>query len=146
MTMRMTRRRLAALMCVVAIAVTASFALRAAPAGPAGQSFMTLAPGDTQELIGVTNAPLGQPAMLPSGDLLVTEKPGRIRIVSAAGKIGEPIAGVPAVDDRGQGGLLDVALAPDFAGFRSAVCRGERTATLDASLVRALRAALSAAS
>src|SRR5688500_4707870 len=42
---------------------------------------------------------------LPGGDLLVTEKPGRMRIVSAAGAIGEPISGVPAVDARGQGGL-----------------------------------------
>src|SRR5687768_2145049 len=56
---------------------------------------------------------------LPGGDLLVTEKPGRMRIVSAAGKVGEPIAGVPAVDERGQGGLLDVALSPTFASDRT---------------------------
>ena len=52
---------------------------------------------------------------LPNGDLLITEKPGRMRIVSAKGEIGEPIAGVPAVDARGQGGLLDAALSPGFA-------------------------------
>ena len=52
---------------------------------------------------------------LPDGDLLVTEKPGRLRIVSAKGKVGEPISGVPPVDARGQGGLLDVALSPSFA-------------------------------
>jgi glucose/arabinose dehydrogenase len=51
---------------------------------------------------------------LPGGDLLVTEKPGRLRIVSAAGELSQPIDGVPAVDDRGQGGLLDVALSPTF--------------------------------
>ena len=51
---------------------------------------------------------------LPGGDLLVTEKPGRIRIISRAGGVGEPIAGVPEVDDRGQGGLMDVALSPFF--------------------------------
>ncbi len=51
---------------------------------------------------------------LPGGDLLVTEKPGRLRIVSAAGAIGKPITGVPPVDARGQGGLLDVALSPTF--------------------------------
>ena len=51
---------------------------------------------------------------LPGGDLLVTEKPGRLRIVSATGETGQPIAGVPAVDARGQGGLLDVALSPAF--------------------------------
>ena len=52
---------------------------------------------------------------LPNGDLLVTEKPGRLRIVSAAGIVGEPIAGLPAVASDGQGGLLDVALSPTFA-------------------------------
>ncbi|RPJ57066.1 MAG: PQQ-dependent sugar dehydrogenase [Acidobacteria bacterium] len=52
---------------------------------------------------------------LPGGDLLVTERPGRMRIVSAAGALGQPIGGVPAVVARGQGGLLDVALSPSFA-------------------------------
>jgi glucose/arabinose dehydrogenase len=51
---------------------------------------------------------------LPGGDLLVTEKPGRLRIVSAKGELGQPIAGVPKVDARGQGGLLDIALSPKF--------------------------------
>jgi glucose/arabinose dehydrogenase len=51
---------------------------------------------------------------LPGGDLLVTEKAGRLRIVSASGTVGQPIAGVPTVDARGQGGLLDVALSPTF--------------------------------
>ncbi|RMF56388.1 MAG: PQQ-dependent sugar dehydrogenase, partial [Bacteroidetes bacterium] len=56
---------------------------------------------------------------LPDGALLVTEKPGRMRVVSAGGEVGPPLAGVPAVDDRGQGGLLDVALSPDFATDRT---------------------------
>jgi len=56
---------------------------------------------------------------LPGGDLLVTERPGRIRIVSAAGRMGAPIAGVPEVDARGQGGLLDVALSPAFDADRT---------------------------
>jgi glucose/arabinose dehydrogenase len=56
---------------------------------------------------------------LPGGDYLVTEKPGRLRIVSRNGTVGEPIAGVPAVDARGQGGLLDVALSPSFASDRT---------------------------
>jgi len=56
---------------------------------------------------------------LPGGDLLVTEKGGNLRIVSAAGAIGAPIQGVPAVDARGQGGLLDVALSPNFASDRT---------------------------
>jgi len=56
---------------------------------------------------------------LPGGDLLVTEKPGRMRVVSAAGALGEAIAGVPEVDADGQGGLLDVALGPSFAADRA---------------------------
>jgi glucose/arabinose dehydrogenase len=56
---------------------------------------------------------------LPDGNLLVTERPGRLRIVGAKGEMGEPIAGLPAVDARGQGGLLDVALSPKFATDRT---------------------------
>ncbi|MGI9077065.1 MAG: PQQ-dependent sugar dehydrogenase [Gemmatimonadaceae bacterium] len=56
---------------------------------------------------------------LPGGDLLVTEKPGRLRIVSATGDVGKPIVGTPAVDSRGQGGLLDVALSPAFGSDRT---------------------------
>ena len=51
---------------------------------------------------------------LPNGDVLVTEKPGRMRIVSAKGELGPPIGGLPRVDARNQGGLLDVALGPAF--------------------------------
>jgi glucose/arabinose dehydrogenase len=57
-------------------------------------------------------------AFLPNGRMLVTEKAGRLRIVDAAGKLSEPVAGLPAVDARGQGGLLDVALDPNFATNR----------------------------
>jgi glucose/arabinose dehydrogenase len=52
---------------------------------------------------------------LPDGRLLVTERPGRMRLVSKDGQLSEPIAGVPEVAAVGQGGLLDVLLAPDFA-------------------------------
>lgn len=56
---------------------------------------------------------------LSDGRWLVTEKPGRLRIVSADGRtLGAPIANVPAVDYRGQGGLLDVEIDPDFANNR----------------------------
>lgn len=57
-------------------------------------------------------------ALLPDGSWLVTERPGRMRVISAAGAKGEPIAGLPAVDARGQGGLLDVAVGPTFAQDR----------------------------
>jgi glucose/arabinose dehydrogenase len=56
---------------------------------------------------------------LPDGDLLVTERPGTMRVVTASGRVGEPITGLPAVDARGQGGLLDVALSPSFASDRT---------------------------
>ncbi|MBX3725101.1 MAG: PQQ-dependent sugar dehydrogenase [Xanthomonadales bacterium] len=55
-------------------------------------------------------------AFLPDGRMLVTERPGRLRIVTADGQVSEPVAGVPEVHARGQGGLLDVALDPGFAG------------------------------
>ena len=54
-------------------------------------------------------------AFLPDGRFLVTERPGRLRIVTADGKLSEPVAGLPAVDARAQGGLLDVVLDPKFA-------------------------------
>ncbi len=57
-------------------------------------------------------------ALLPDGRWLVTERPGRLRIVSAQGAIGEPVAGLPAVSARGQGGLLDVVVGPTFAQDR----------------------------
>jgi glucose/arabinose dehydrogenase len=51
---------------------------------------------------------------LPDGRLLVTEKPGRLRVVTRDGKVGAAISGVPKVFATGQGGLLDVLLARDF--------------------------------
>jgi glucose/arabinose dehydrogenase len=57
-------------------------------------------------------------AFLPDGRMLVTEKPGRLRIVDKDGKVSPPLGNVPKVDARGQGGLLDVVLAPDFSTSR----------------------------
>src|SRR5918993_4309443 len=51
-------------------------------------------------------------AFLPDGRILVTEKPGRLRIVERDGKLSAPVGGVPAVAARGQGGLLDVTVDP----------------------------------
>lgn len=53
-------------------------------------------------------------AFLPDGRMLVTEKSGQLRIVNSRGDKSEPVSGLPPVDARGQGGLLDVELAPDF--------------------------------
>lgn len=54
-------------------------------------------------------------AFMPDGRMLVTEKPGRLRIVGPDGALSEPVAGLPQVDSRGQGGLLGLALDPNFA-------------------------------
>ena len=58
-------------------------------------------------------------AFLPDGRFLVTERPGRMRLVQAEGRLEPPLRGVPAVDARGQGGLLDVVLDSDFARNRT---------------------------
>jgi len=57
-------------------------------------------------------------AFLPTGDILVTERPGRLRVVRNGVLVPEPVGGVPNVRAQGQGGLLDVALHPDFASNR----------------------------
>lgn len=71
-------------------------------------------------------------AFLPDGQMLVTERPGRMRIVAANGSLSAPIAGVPEVFVQRQGGLLDVVLDPDYATngwiyFSYAEPRGEGT-------------------
>ena len=53
-------------------------------------------------------------AFLPEGRMLVSERPGRLRVIDAQGQVSAPLAGVPEVHARGQGGLLDVVLSPDF--------------------------------
>ena len=55
---------------------------------------------------------------LPDGSMIVTERGGKMRIVSKTGGLGEPLEGLPDVDVGGQGGLLDVTLHPNFASNR----------------------------
>jgi glucose/arabinose dehydrogenase len=57
-------------------------------------------------------------AFLPDGRILVTERPGRLRIVAPSGRVSEPLGGVPKVQAAGQGGLLDVAVDPKFSENR----------------------------
>ncbi len=66
------------------------------------------------ELATTLTSPWGM-AFLPDARVLVTERGGTLRIVSAAGTVSAAISGVPAVDARGQGGLLDVVLDPAYA-------------------------------
>ena len=58
-------------------------------------------------------------AFLPDGRFLVTEKPGRLRVIDATGKVAAPITGLPAIAAGGQGGLLDLLLDADFAANRT---------------------------
>src|SRR5688500_14650492 len=58
-------------------------------------------------------------AFLPEGRYLVTERPGRMRVVETNGRLGPPLAGVPEVAARGQGGLLDVVADSGFARNRT---------------------------
>jgi glucose/arabinose dehydrogenase len=83
-------------------------------------------------------------AFLPDGAMLVTERPGRMRIVALDGAVSPPLAGVPVVFAEGQGGLFDVALDPAFTSngvlyFSYAEPRtgGNGTAVARAKLVRA---------
>lgn len=57
-------------------------------------------------------------AFMPGGDMLVTERSGDMRIVAADGTKGPALDGLPEIESRGQGGLLDVALDPDFVTNR----------------------------
>jgi aldose sugar dehydrogenase len=54
-------------------------------------------------------------AFLPDGSILVTERPGRLRLIKDGSLLTEPIAGVPLVHTGGQAGLFDIVLHPDFA-------------------------------
>ena len=71
-------------------------------------------PGVAQEVVADGLPQLWALEFLPDGRMLVTAKEGALRIVSAEGEAGPAIEGVPEVVSSGQGGLLDVALAPDF--------------------------------
>lgn len=66
------------------------------------------------EMIGGLEHPWSLTFLPDDQGLLITERPGRLRQLDASGRLSPPIDGVPAVYARGQGGLLDVALSPDF--------------------------------
>lgn len=81
---------------------------------------------------------------MPDGEMLVSERDGRLRVVSTAGELSKPIDGVPDVYARGQGGLLGLALSPNFAqdstiyfAFAQPHERGGRTAVARARFDRA---------
>jgi len=128
----------------LAIASAALLALIAAPA--TGQTVSSSAGNLTATVIAEGLDHPWALGFLPDGRMLVTERSGQLRVIHD-GAVGEPIAGVPAVYNQGQGGLLDLALAADFetsgqiyltfaepardAGLQ----RGQGTALLSARLV-----------
>lgn len=126
-------RRLRTLPLALALILAAAGAVRAqdfnaAPPNAAGQrpafAGQTRAPVISDPTVlsrtivaeGLVN-PWGM-AELPDGSFLVTERPGRLRLVGPDGRVSAPVQGLPAVDARGQGGLLDVAIGPGFARDR----------------------------
>jgi aldose sugar dehydrogenase len=97
--------------------------LFAVPVGPLLSQTRSPTPASTEGAVRVDTVARGlvnpwSLAFLPDGRILVTERPGRLRIVSPGGALSEPLTGVPEVHARGQGGLLDIALDPAFAENR----------------------------
>ena len=111
--MRLLERSLRAAAMAGVLLPAVAGAQQQPPAGPLPEVVHTKAGAVRVERLASLNEPWGM-AFLPDGRLLVTEKPGRLRIFSG-GTLSEPIGGVPAVAYRGQGGLLDVAVDPGFA-------------------------------
>lgn len=103
---------------LLAVALGSCRGRRPAPVEGAGQQSPT--PTSTPGVVSAETVARGlvHPwglAFLPDGRMLVTERPGRVRIVAVDGTLSTPLTGVPAVAASGQGGLLDVALDPAFA-------------------------------
>ena len=104
---------------IAALALIALFA-QTAPAQEAPRSptpNTTQVPARVVEVARGLERPWGL-AFLPDGRMLVTERPGRLRIITRDGRVEPPLAGVPEVLAQGQGGLLDVAISPTFAQDR----------------------------
>ncbi len=86
-------------------------------------------------------------AFLPDGRKLVTEKAGRLRVIEADGKLNpEPVKGIPAIIDHGQGGLMEVAVHPDYEkngwiylGFADGTREGKEVKTITAYVRGKLR-------
>jgi glucose/arabinose dehydrogenase len=135
---------------VLALAATLALALAAlsGPGAARSESVVQTGAGPLKvtEIARGLEAPWSL-AFLPDGRMLVTERPGRLRIVAQDGAVSAPVSGVPEVQARGQGGLLDVVLGPSFASdrtvffsFAQPTADGARTAVARARLdAQALR-------
>lgn len=98
------------------LAVSATIAVAVAVAGPASAEIIATATGpiNVETIASGLQSPWGM-AFLPDGRLLVTEKAGRLRIVSPNGTVSAPLTGAPATVNDGQGGFLDVVIDRQFA-------------------------------
>lgn len=98
---------------LLAVSITAALALNASSAAAETVSTERHKVSITS-LTNKLDKPWGM-SFLPSGELLVTEKSGALRRVKLDGSISVPLTGVPSVVNKSQGGLLDVAVDPNFA-------------------------------
>ena len=103
----MITRTIRAAAISMAVILSSSLAL-AQPPPPPGENFKVVTVAE-----GLRNP--WSMAWLPNGDMLVTERPGTLRIIRNGQLLPDPVPGVPAVRAISQGGLQDVALHPDFA-------------------------------
>jgi len=109
--------------CLKTCLLLAALVSACAPTPLQGQAPRSPTPASVQGVVDVQAIAKGLEhpwslAFLPDKRILVTERPGRLRIVGADGRLSEPLTGVPKVYASGQGGLLDVALSPMFAEDR----------------------------
>ena len=88
--------------------------IRRLPTRPGRAPALAPTPVETEVFVDGLAHPWGI-APLPGGGWLVTERPGRMRVITDQGRMSNPVDGLPEVDARQQGGLLDVAVSPDFA-------------------------------
>ncbi len=110
-----------ALAAIINIALTAAAMLAGGEALSQEVAPVPPAPARGKASAEVVASGLSHPwglAFLPGGRFLVTERPGRLRVVEADGRLGPPLAGLPQVAAGGQGGLLDVITDADFARNR----------------------------
>ena len=99
--------------------VTSMFALTANAQTGQAQTFKSeLGPVTATPVVQGLDHPWALAFLPDKKGMLVTERPGHLRWVNPEGKLSAPLAGVPKVWAKGQGGLLDVVLSPDFANDR----------------------------
>jgi glucose/arabinose dehydrogenase len=109
-----------------AITLTASLVIVTTTRGASTSFDSSAGPLEIETVAGGLATPWGL-AFLPDGRMLVTERPGRLRVVTRGGQLSPPVNGVPEVWASGQGGLLDVALDKDYAGNATIyLCYSER--------------------